>query len=133
MPHTDALIPNSEYSEPPLRSPLLYIGKNRRGCWVVRDQSGLRGGLFVSRAEAFRFAMFENGRCLQAIVMVPGLLELDMSGSRKLAANEAISAGCHNSGAAPSRAGEGSLVRVRRRAHLRERQKDPCNEGTIPT
>ena len=100
MPHTDALIPNSENSEPPLRSPLLYIGKNRRGCWVVRDQSGLRGGLFVSRAEAFRFAMFENGRCTQAIVMVPGLLELDMSGSRKLAANDTISVGYHDSGAA---------------------------------
>jgi len=103
MLHTDALIPGSESSEPPLRSPLLFIGKNRRGCWVVRDQSGLRGGLFVSRAEAFRFAMFENGRCPQAIVMVPGLLELDMSGSKKLAANDSISAGCHNSGAASNK------------------------------
>ena len=108
MPHTDALIPNSENSEPPLRSPLLYIGKNRRGCWVVRDQSGLRGGLFVSHAEAFRFAMFENGRCPQAIVMVPGLLELDMSGSRKLAANDAISAGCHDSGGSIQSAPPGS-------------------------
>ena len=92
MPHTDVRIPNPKNSEPPLRSALLFIGKNRHGCWVVRDQSGLLGGLFVSRAEAIRFAMFENGRCPQAIVMVPGLLELDMSGSRKLAANDSISA-----------------------------------------
>ena len=90
MPHTDAQIPNSENSGPPSRLPLLFIGKNQLGCWVVRDGCGLLGGLFVSRAEAIRFAMFETGGCPQAIVMVTGLLELDMSGSRKLAANGSL-------------------------------------------
>jgi hypothetical protein len=69
--------------EPPslrsgIQSPFL-VGKNSHGNWVVRDQTGLRGGLFVNRAEALRFAMFENGKRPQAVIMVPGLLELDMS------------------------------------------------------
>ena len=38
-------------------SSLFLIGKNSRGDWVVRDQRGLRGGLFVDRAEALKFAM----------------------------------------------------------------------------
>jgi hypothetical protein len=33
--------------------------------------------------------MRENGRCAHAIIMVPGFLELDLSGSRKVAANDA--------------------------------------------
>ena len=43
------------------RPSLFLIGQNSRGNWVVQDQRGLRGGLFVDRAEAFRFAMLENG------------------------------------------------------------------------
>jgi hypothetical protein len=56
------------------------IGRNSRGNWVVQDQNGLCGGLFVDRAEAVKFAMFENGNQPQAVIMVPGILELDMSG-----------------------------------------------------
>jgi hypothetical protein len=54
------------------------IGRNARGNWVVQDQRGLYGGLFVDRAEALRYALFENGRRPQAVIMVPGVLELDM-------------------------------------------------------
>jgi hypothetical protein len=61
-------------------SSLFLIGKNSRGNWVVHDQKGLCGGLFVDRAEALKFAMFENGNRPQAVIMVPGILELDMSG-----------------------------------------------------
>jgi hypothetical protein len=64
----------------PRANSLFRIGKNRRGQWVVQDQRGLCGGLFVSRAEAVKFAMFENGNRPQAVIMVPGILELDMSG-----------------------------------------------------
>jgi hypothetical protein len=70
-------------AEPPSagRANLLFrIGKNRRSQCVVEDQSGLCGGLFVSRAEAVKFAMFENGNRPQAVIMVPDILELDMSG-----------------------------------------------------
>jgi hypothetical protein len=48
--------------EPPsARSQLFFIGKDSRGNWVV-------------------FAMFENGYRPQAVVMVPGVFELDLSG-----------------------------------------------------
>ena len=72
-----------EQAEPPSTKPsssadLFLIGRNSRGNWVVKDQSGLRGGLFVDRAEALRFALFENGRRPQAAIMVPGVLELDV-------------------------------------------------------
>jgi hypothetical protein len=58
---------------------LFRVGRNSRGNWVVQDQSGLCGGMFVNRTEAVKFAMFENGNRPQAVIMVPGLLELDMS------------------------------------------------------
>jgi hypothetical protein len=60
-------------------SPLFLVGKDSHGCWVVQDKSGLRGGLFVDSAEALKFAMFENGHRPQAVIMVPGVLELNMS------------------------------------------------------
>jgi hypothetical protein len=71
-------------SEPPssrLSSPrrLFRIGRDGHGNWVAQDQQGLCGGLFVNRADALKFAMFENGNCPQAVIMVPGMLELDMS------------------------------------------------------
>jgi hypothetical protein len=62
------------------KSALLFIGKDSRGNWVVQDQEHLCGGLFVDRAEALRFALFENGHRPQAVIMVPGVFELDMSG-----------------------------------------------------
>lgn len=65
--------------EPSSRIPLFMVGKDSRGNWVVQDQHGICGGLFVNRAEALRFAMFENGNRPQAVIMVPGVLELDMS------------------------------------------------------
>jgi len=60
---------------------IFYIGKNSRGHWVVQDQNHTCGGLFVDRAEAVRYAMFENGRKRQAVVMVPEPMELDLSAS----------------------------------------------------
>ena len=69
--------------EPPSSSSsssrLFRIGKDSRGNWVAQDQQGLCGGLFVDRAEALKFAMFENGNRPQAVIMVPGVLELDMT------------------------------------------------------
>jgi len=57
--------------------PQFLIGKDSRGRWVVRDKRGLSGGLFINRAEAIKFAMFESGRCARAVIMVPGGLEFD--------------------------------------------------------
>jgi len=68
-------------AEPPswLRPPVFMIGRDRRGNWVVQDQKGVRGGLFVDRAAALRFVRFENGDRPQAVVMVSDGLELELS------------------------------------------------------
>ena len=58
------------------------IGQDGRGNWVVRHQSGLRGGLFVGRAEALRYVRDEAGNHPRAVVMVNGAFELDISGMR---------------------------------------------------
>jgi len=79
-----------KHTEPPspqscTRSSLFLIGKDSRGHWVVQDDQGSCGGLFVNRAEALKFAMFENGNRPQAVIMVPGIFELDMSHKAGLA------------------------------------------------
>jgi len=70
----------AKQAEPPswLRPPVFMIGQDCRGNWVVQDQKGVRGGLFVDRDAALRFVRFENGHRPQAVVMVSGVLELDM-------------------------------------------------------
>ena len=62
-------------------SPLFFIGRDSHGNWVVQDRDHLRGGLFADRTQALKFALFENGRRPQAVIMVPGVFELDMSRS----------------------------------------------------
>lgn len=74
----------TKQTEPPSshanKKPMCFrIGRNSRGQWVVQDEKGLSGGLFIGRAEALKFAMFENGNHPQAVVMVPGILELDFT------------------------------------------------------
>jgi hypothetical protein len=71
--------------QPSAHSSLFRIGKDSHGHWVVQDQQGLRGGLFVDRAEALKFAMFENGNRPQAVIMVPGVLELDINNTPRAA------------------------------------------------
>ena len=68
--------------EPPLcsaRSAIVFIGRNKRGQWVAQEQNGLYGGLFVSRAQAVKYALFENGRHPEAIIELAREIELDMS------------------------------------------------------
>ena len=71
----------AKQAEPPswFRPPVFMVGRNQRGNWVVRDQKRVCGGLFVTRDAALRFVRAENGYCPQAVVMVSGNLELDMS------------------------------------------------------
>jgi hypothetical protein len=59
-------------------SAIVFIGKNRRGQWVVQEQNGLYGGLFVSRAQAVKYALFENGHHPESIVELARDIELDM-------------------------------------------------------
>jgi len=75
---------HAKEAEPPswLRPPLFTIGRDRRGNWVVKDQKGLCGGLFVDRDAALRFVRAENGYRPQAVVIVSEVIELEMSGDR---------------------------------------------------
>jgi len=71
----------NEASEPPswLLPPIFMIGRNSRGNWVAQEKSGGRGGLFINRTEALKYAKFESGDYPHAVVMVSGVLELDAS------------------------------------------------------
>ena len=62
---------------------LTFIGRNHRGDWVAQEQNGLYGGLFVTRAQAIKYALFENGRHPEAIVEVSRELELDMNDTHR--------------------------------------------------
>ena len=70
-------------TEPPscLQPPIFMIGRDSRGNWVAQEQGGARGGLFVDRAGALKFAKFENGNHPHAVVWVSGVLELDTNAS----------------------------------------------------
>ncbi|MBU6461665.1 MAG: hypothetical protein KGK01_02955 [Bradyrhizobium sp.] len=66
-------------NKPPSRgSRFVTIGRNSRGYWVAQENNGLFGGLFVSRAQAFKYALSENGHHSGAIVLTPNVVELDM-------------------------------------------------------
>jgi hypothetical protein len=76
--------------EPPSCSPassIVFIGRNSRGQWVAQEQNGLYGGLFVNRAQAVKYALFENGHHLETIVELPREIELQIGG--KLASSAA--------------------------------------------
>ncbi len=60
-------------------STIVFIGKNRRGNWVAQEQNGLYGGLFVNRAQAVKYALFENGHHPETIIELSRGIELDMS------------------------------------------------------
>src|ERR1022692_85309 len=75
---------NVKLVEPPScssESTIVFIGKNSRGNWVAQEQNGLYGGLFVNRAQAIKYAPFENGHHPETIIELPREIELDM-GSR---------------------------------------------------
>ena len=55
----------------------LLIGRNSGGGWVVRDQAGRRGGLFVSLADAQRYVRMETLGRAAGVTMVPGCLSLE--------------------------------------------------------
>ena len=68
-------------------SPIVFIGKNHRGNWVAQEQNGLYGGLFVNRAQALNYALFENGHHPETIVELSREIELDMGGKFRLSEN----------------------------------------------
>ena len=72
---------NVKLVEPPscsAASTIVFIGQNSRGNWVAQEQNGLYGGLFVNRAQAVKYALFENGHHPETIVELSREIELDM-------------------------------------------------------
>lgn len=63
----------------PATSSIVFIGRNRHGNWVVRELNGFFGGLFVSRAQALKYALFENGRHPETIFELSSEIELHTS------------------------------------------------------
>jgi len=72
----------ADKAEPPARpqsqAPFL-IGRDSRGNWVVRDQHGLCGGIFVNQREALRFALHANDDRPPAIIVTSGHLEFHVA------------------------------------------------------
>ncbi|MDI3567381.1 hypothetical protein OWC48_44235 [Bradyrhizobium sp. Arg816] len=58
--------------------PTVFVGRNRRGNWVAREQGGAFGGLFVNRAQALKYALVENGGHRESIIEVTREIELDI-------------------------------------------------------
>jgi hypothetical protein len=76
---------NVKLVEPPScssPSTIVFIGRNSRGQWVAQEQNGLFGGLFVNRAQAVKYALFENGHHPETIIELSRGVELDMSGNK---------------------------------------------------
>ena len=55
----------------------LRIGQNSHAQWVVQDIDRRRGGLFVNREEALRYAFAESADIGAPVIMVPNGIELD--------------------------------------------------------
>jgi len=81
---TTERITNVRLVEPPScssPSAIVFIGRNKRGQWVAQEQNGLYGGLFVTRAQAVKYALFENGHHPETIIELARDIELDMGGA----------------------------------------------------
>jgi hypothetical protein len=57
---------------------VFVIGRNSHGNWVVQDQTGLRGGVFVNQVQALKYALSQTGHRAQAVVIVTEVLELEL-------------------------------------------------------
>jgi hypothetical protein len=73
-------------------SAIIFIGRNSRGNWVAQEQNGLYGGLFVNRAQAVKYALFENGHHPETIVELSREIELDIGGKLPSSAQTSFAA-----------------------------------------
>jgi hypothetical protein len=62
----------------------VLVSQDNSGHWVAQEEHGLFGGLFVSRAHALKYALFENGNHPEAIVLTNSIIELNMAGDGRL-------------------------------------------------
>ena len=57
------------------------VGRDADGRWVVRDEFGLRGGVFVSKAAAVHFACFETDHQPNVVLFLPEHIKLSLTGA----------------------------------------------------
>ena len=78
LAHRAATVPR--WSDLPLtRAGTSYflLGQNARGLWVIRESTGKKAGLLVSREAALRFARLESPDEHFTVVSTNGELEFD--------------------------------------------------------
>jgi len=85
--------------------PLFYIGQNSKGLWVVHEAEGRRGGLFLFRRSAVRFAREESEPSGCALMFLKGRLELDVTSGSGGALAAAMQAAEHRAPALGAFAG----------------------------
>ncbi len=57
---------------------IVFVGRNRPGDWIAREQGGIFGGLFVNRTHALKHAVFENSHHPEHIIEESRPIELDI-------------------------------------------------------
>jgi hypothetical protein len=72
--------------------PVVFIGRNRDGLWVVRDAAGKFGGLFWRKASALRFAQRSAATTGCATVFPQTRFELDIENAGNPLVARAVSA-----------------------------------------
>jgi hypothetical protein len=56
------LVPGVDFPSqlPTATAPFFLLGRNSVGCWVIRETTGRRGGLFGTRQAAIKYARDES-------------------------------------------------------------------------
>ncbi|MBP1299772.1 hypothetical protein [Bradyrhizobium elkanii] len=78
MSSQDMMIQLFELSSRGSAPRIVFVGRNRAGHWVAREQRGAFGGSFVDRAQALKYALHKNGRHPESIIEVTREIELDI-------------------------------------------------------
>jgi hypothetical protein len=73
--------------------PLFYIGRNAEGYWIAREANGQRGGLFLLKGSAMRFARYQIAPRGGAMIFLSDPLELDVENQGSSLAEALIAAG----------------------------------------
>jgi hypothetical protein len=58
--------------------PFFFIGRNKRGLWIVREAEGRTGGIFIFKKSALRFAARASAPIGSATMLLAERFELDI-------------------------------------------------------
>lgn len=61
--------PSDESPSSQMQCRSFVVARNERGQWVARECRGLMEGVFVTRRDAIRFALFETGSRSATVVV----------------------------------------------------------------